>query len=106
MKIVRNAELEPLIEKLSEKLQLLSTEVKGVSVSDPKEGDIWDLKRFSLPLRDGKLKEPFTEIDDIEIGLLSDSIKKICSQIRKIKNYQFEIYTEQYTDHLNLNDDK
>lgn len=103
MRIIRENERVDLMEKFSEQMSKLENLVHGEAMPDPKDGQKHLCANGGLvqDLHNGKLKEPFSRIDDLEIEFTIDNINTIIKKILKLQNHRHDIYTFQYTDYEN-----
>ena len=67
MKVIRDLELKDLVDKYCDYRNKLDDLITGVPMPDPVEGEVHSIGYHDQVLHNGKLKEPFREIDDLEI---------------------------------------
>lgn len=104
MNIIREIELIELLKKLNDSIVKLEALLDGKSMPDPVEGQEHILSTGVIQkLSNGKLKEAFRIIDDLEIEFAANQINSIIKKILKLKNYRNDIYTYEYTNYNNEN---
>lgn len=97
MKVIRDLELKDLVDKYCDYRNKLDDLITGVPMPDPVEGEVHSIGYHDQVLHNGKLKEPFREIDDLEIENTMKAMDNIVKKILKLENHRHDIYAPEYT---------